>query len=266
MTPSTDGADRSRPIDPAALAASLGSLGRSGAEALLRPSLQQVAESCVDLFRVDGAGIMLVDDRSDLRYVVATDEPGRRLEDAELQTGEGPCIEAFVTRRPVTVLDLHADRRWPVLSRVVADSPIRGVVGVPIHLSGAPVGTLDVYRSTPTRWEPDAPQALLRFAEVAEQLMRASVAAERADELAAQLTYALEHRAPIERAVGFLMARRGLPQPQAFELLRSTARSTRRRIGDVATELLSTGRLGEPGPQAARPGPATRSTRREDRG
>ncbi|WP_375869891.1 ANTAR domain-containing protein [Humibacillus xanthopallidus] len=76
---------------------------------------------------------------------------------------------------------------------------------------------------------------------MAAQLIRASVAAEHAGELAAQLTYAIEHRAPIERAVGFLMARRHLGQSQAFALLRSTTRNSRRRIGDVADELLRTG-------------------------
>jgi hypothetical protein len=122
-------------------------------------------------------------------------------------------------------------------------SHIHGVLGVHLQLNGTPVGTLNLYRSAPTRWGDDVAAALLGFADVAEQLMRAAVAAERAGELAAQLTYALEYRAPIERAVGFLMARQGLTQPQAFELLRTTARSTRRRIGDVATELLATGRL-----------------------
>jgi AmiR/NasT family two-component response regulator len=39
------------------------------------------------------------------------------------------------------------------------------------------------------------------------------------------------------------MARDGLDPVTAFNRLRRAARSTQRKIGDVATELLSTGRL-----------------------
>ena len=42
---------------------------------------------------------------------------------------------------------------------------------------------------------------------------------------------ALDYRAPIERGVGYLMARDGLDQAPAFQRLRTAARSNRRRIG-----------------------------------
>jgi AmiR/NasT family two-component response regulator len=74
-------------------------------------------------------------------------------------------------------------------------------------------------------------------------LLTAAVAAEQSSELAAQLTYAIQHRAPIERGVGYLMARDRIGQIDAFNRLRSAARDNRRKIGEVARELLSTGRL-----------------------
>lgn len=234
-------------VDQSVLAARLASVAQAEEGALLKPSLQRVAVACQELFGVDGAGIMLTDEAGELHYVVATDDTGRRLEDVQIETGEGPCIDAFATRGPITSEDLDGDVRWPMVRVALRGSHIHGVLGVPLQLNGAPVGTLNLYRSAPTRWGDDVTAALVGFADVAEQLMRAAVAAERAGELAAQLTYALEYRAPIERAVGFLMARQGLTQPQAFELLRTTARSTRRRIGDVATGLLATGRLLGPG-------------------
>lgn len=50
----------------------------------------------------------------------------------------------------------------------------------------------------------------------------------------------------IERAVGLLMGRDGLEQPEAFNRLRQAARSAGREVGDVARELLS----GDLGPMA----------------
>ncbi|WP_076258655.1 GAF and ANTAR domain-containing protein [Intrasporangium flavum] len=239
MTSQAESGRPSPTVDPSALATRLAAVADSDGQALLEPSLRSIAVACDDLFRVDGTGIMLADESGELRYVVATDDVGRRLEQAQLQTSEGPCIDAFVRGGPVTVPDLAVDRRWVRLARALSDSEIRAVLGVPINLGGAPVGTLNVYRTEETVWGEDVAAALVRFAEVAEQLMGAAVAAERAGALAAQLTYALEYRAPIERAVGFLMARGGLTQPDAFELLRSTARSSRRRIGEVANAVLA---------------------------
>jgi response regulator NasT len=65
--------------------------------------------------------------------------------------------------------------------------------------------------------------ALLRYAEV-----------ERLGEKVDQLETALERRTVIERAKGILMERHGIGAEDAFERLRSHARSHNRRVVDVA--------------------------------
>jgi AmiR/NasT family two-component response regulator len=52
-----------------------------------------------------------------------------------------------------------------------------------------------------------------------------------------QLQSALDSRVVIERATGMLAERFDLPIPDAFELLRSAARSSRRKVSDLAQEL-----------------------------
>ena len=52
-----------------------------------------------------------------------------------------------------------------------------------------------------------------------------------------QLQSALDSRVVIERATGMLAERFDLPIPDAFELLRSAARSSRRRVSDLAQEM-----------------------------
>ncbi|HEV3504638.1 MAG TPA: ANTAR domain-containing protein, partial [Actinomycetes bacterium] len=47
---------------------------------------------------------------------------------------------------------------------------------------------------------------------------------------------ALDHRSLIEQAKGVIMQRRGVDQQAAFELLRAQARSSRRRLDEVALE------------------------------
>ncbi|WP_255355739.1 ANTAR domain-containing protein [Frankia sp. CpI1-P] len=67
--------------------------------------------------------------------------------------------------------------------------------------------------------------------------------ADRNDKLARQLQYALEYRVPIERAVGYLMATMRTDPISAFETLRRTARNERRRVSELAGEILARRRV-----------------------
>jgi GAF domain-containing protein len=209
----------------------------------LRGSLQAVVDACVQVFTVTGSGLMIADDQSVLRYAVATDGPGRVLEEVQLDTGEGPCIEAFVTDELVVSEDLAVDGRWPRVAERVGPLGVHGMLGLPVHLGGIAVGSLDVYVNAPHNWDLAEERALTRYSDVVAALTEAALAAQQAGELADQLNYALDHRVPIERGIGYLMARDRLDHAAAFNRLRRASRNTRRRIGEVAEELLRTGQL-----------------------
>ena len=233
-------------MDPRALTESLRRLGERRGDSL-RQSLQEVVQACVQVFGVTGSGLMVADDQSVLRYEVATDGPSHELEQVQLDIGEGPCVEAFVQDRLVVTEDLTHDPRWPRVAERVKPLGVRGMLGVPVHLGGLAVGSLDVYLDRPHRWELTEQRALTRYAEVVAALTETALAAQQAGELAAQLNYALDHRVPIERGIGYLMARDGVDHAAAFNRLRRASRNSRRRVGEVADELLRTGRLPDEG-------------------
>jgi hypothetical protein len=105
-------------------------------------------------------------------------------------------------------------------------------------LGGVPVGSLDVYRARPHAWDDSERAALACFSEVVEAILGAALSAHAAGELADQLQYALDHRVVIERAVGFLMARAEVDAVTAFNIMRTMARNERRKVAEVAQELL----------------------------
>jgi hypothetical protein len=230
-------------IDAGALAASVRRLEAQAGGAVLADALQRVVDACVQVFPVDGSGIMLADEQGALRYAAASDGPGRLLEESQIAVAEGPCVDTYVEDARVSTADLVRDDRWPALGPLMEGRGVGAVLGVPVHLSGLCVGSLDVYRTATRDWDPSEAEALHRYGHVVEAMMSAAVGAEQAGELAAQLTYALDHRLPVERGIGYLMARDGLTQPQAFHKLRGAARASRRKIGDVAGHLLETGSL-----------------------
>jgi hypothetical protein len=66
------------PIDPAALAQNLSALAGLDAEGDLRRAMQQLASAAKTLLRVDGAGLMLADERG-AEPVNSSETPGRGL-------------------------------------------------------------------------------------------------------------------------------------------------------------------------------------------
>ena len=224
-------------IDPDALAKSVARLeGVDPVDTGLDAALELAVSETDDVFAVDGAGLMLLGEDGSLRYVTASDEPGRMLESLQEQFGEGPCIDAFLDDAPVLAGDMGADPRWPSVGPLAAGHGVHAVLGVPVDLRQGPVGTLNVYAAQPHTWDKVDIAAIQAYTRVIASLLRTAVRAHVSGKAARQLQHALDHRSLIEQAKGVVMERRGVDQQAAFELLRSRARSTRRRLQDVAQE------------------------------
>jgi hypothetical protein len=74
-------------------------------------------------------------------------------------------------------------------------------------------------------------------AQIAGEIERLVVYADAQERKVSQLQTALDSRVVIERAIGILAERFQLPFPDAFELLRTAARSSRREVRAIAEEL-----------------------------
>jgi GAF domain-containing protein len=204
----------------------------------LPEAMQQVVDSAASLFSVTGSGLMFADDEHVLRYAAASDGHGRELERVQEHAGTGPCVAALVDDTVVETEDVTADPRWPELHADLRTTRVRAVLGVPIRVGGMAVGSLDAYRDAASEWASSDVEGMEAFAALAEQFLLSALRAERHERTVAQLERALRHRVTIERAVGVLMAREGLDAVDAFERLRSAARSSRRRVADLADEML----------------------------
>jgi hypothetical protein len=205
----------------------------------LPDALDHAVHSAKAFFGVAGAGIMFLDDEHALHYVASTDPDSRRLEEAQREDGRGPCVDALVLDRTVRTRDVTADERWPDLGARLQGSGVRAVLGMPLHLAGAAVGSIDLYRDRPHRWEDGEVERFSGYAALVERMFVTALRATRHETLAEQLQRALDHRVVIERAIGMLMAQRSLDAPDAFELLRASARSSRRRAHEVAEDILA---------------------------
>lgn len=79
--------------------------------------MQVLTERSVELLNADAAGLMLTDERGNLRLMASTTERARVVELLELQIADGPCREAFLSGVPVVNVRLvDARERWPVFT------------------------------------------------------------------------------------------------------------------------------------------------------
>jgi GAF domain-containing protein len=227
-------------IQQTSLDAALGSLSRRELENIgVAEALKYVVTAMPALFGVEGAGLLLVDDYQVLRYVAASDEAAHILESAQEVTGQGPCVDSLVHGHPVQCSDLASDARWPELAPLVADSGIAAVLGVPVHLGGGVIGSLNVYQSHVYDWDDSDVSAASSLARLVERLLAMALVVRRQDDVVLQLQNALEARIAIERAVGVLIGVENIDAVEAFDRLRKAARTSRRRVVDLAAEVIA---------------------------
>ena len=249
------------PIDPTDLAKSIGALGSLDPERGLAPTLQQIADATKQLFSADGAGLMLVDGEGQLRWASASDQTAQSIEDGQERLAQGPCAVAFSQRLPAAIGDLHTEPGWQEFTQVLLGEGISAALSVPVELDGGVIGTLDIYARNPRDWDPSEVAALQAYAGLVASLLSAAVTAQVKGRLADQLQAALEHRWLIEQAKGIVMGREQVDAQAAFERLRGAARSSTRRLADVAKEVTD----GEPLPADRRKLARARAGQAKDR-
>jgi GAF domain-containing protein len=225
------------PIDPSNLAKSIGTLDSLDPERGLAPTVQQVTDAAKQLFRADGAGLMLVDAEGQLRWASASDQTAQTVEDEQERLAQGPCAVAFSQRLPAAIRDLRTEPDWQEFTQVLVSEGIRAALSVPVELDGGVIGTLDIYARQARDWDPSEVAALQAYAGLVASLLMAAVTAQVKGRLADQLEAALQHRWLIEQAKGVIMGREELDAEAAFERLRRAARSSTRRLADVARDV-----------------------------
>ena len=209
-----------------------------GAEALdsvVRPALVAATR----LFLVAGVALVLVDEAGELRGAVAAGDLAEALEEAAPQLWSGPSLEVLAGGTPVRTSNLHGEGRWPALACRPGLAGVNSLVCVPVEGPAGPAGTLTAVRRPDRPWQAREVESLVTYAGVVASLLRSAAEAERTGQVIEQLEHALHHRVVIEQAKGILMEREQLDPAGAFDRLRKAARAERRRVSEVAAEVVA---------------------------
>ena len=197
---------------------------------------QALVDACVRL--VDGCdhASLLVRTRDRFVTAASTDDIARRIDQIEVQVGEGPCVDAILEEAYQHDADLtDGTTPWPRFAeRIVAETPVRSAIGYRLLLDGDKVGALNLLSDVPrglTAESADRGAIIAAFASVALMAIRAR-------EEAATLRQGLSSNREIGKAVGLLMAAHHVSGQEAFELLRSTSQDLNMKLAHVATQVV----------------------------
>ncbi len=197
--------------------------------------LHVLTDRSVDLLGASAAGLLLADPRGELRVVAASSEQARLLELFQLQHDQGPCLDCFRNGEPVSVTDLATEAgRWPRFAPAAQQAGFGAVQAIPMRLRQQIIGALNLFRAAPGPFgqaESSVGQAL---ADVATISILQERSLRRSETLNEQLQAALNSRVIIEQAKGKLAERLQVDMDRAFELLRDYARSSNRRLSELA--------------------------------
>ncbi|MDO9397517.1 MAG: GAF and ANTAR domain-containing protein [Herbiconiux sp.] len=202
---------------------------------------EDLTKRAAEISGASGVGLVLADGQGRVRYMASSNESGRFMELLQLQSSEGPCLDCVSTGRPVVNADLtRAGTTWPTFAPRAAEAGFRSVHAFPMRLRDEVIGALNLFGDASVHFSDDEVRCVQALADVATIAVLQQRALAQAEAVTEQLQGALNSRIVIEQAKGALAQADGVSPAEAFELLRSTARSSQRKIVDVAHDVLDT--------------------------
>ncbi|MFD5094184.1 ANTAR domain-containing protein [Amycolatopsis thailandensis] len=184
-----------------------------------------LSSECVRLLPIDSMEVFL---------------PGLKLERCPPVVEEGPALESFETGSEVAVENLPAEiRRWPGYVARVVEQGYTAVSAIPMRAMEETIGSIALLSAETAVLSAEDRRLGQALADVAALCLLQHRELHHYRTLSGQLQNALDSRVIIEQAKGMLAERAGLDLGAAFQRLRAFARSSNRKVSEVAREFVA---------------------------
>jgi len=216
----------------------------AGAPAGVAGWLRRLCTAAARAVPASGVGVSVMSEDGMRGVAAASDPAGERLEELQFVLGEGPCIDAFASRRVVLEPDLghRGSSRWLAYAPAAYAEGVRAVFAFPLQVGAARLGVMDVYRDRPGALSEESLAQALTFAEVAVETLLDAQGKAVIGQAAAGLDKALDSHYVIYQAQGMTMVDLGVPLADALARLRAHAYTNDRPLREIALDIVA-GRL-----------------------
>ncbi len=204
--------------------------------------LQRLCRAAARTLPATGVGISVIVDAETPVTVAVSGPRTLGIEALQFALGEGPCLDAHATQRPVIMADLLASgrARWPGYAVAAHEYGIRALFAFPLQVGAARLGAMDVYREEVGDLSGPVLAQALTFAEVATMSLLDSQRGSR--EPSVVVRDALDDRYEVFQAQGMVMVQLGIPLAEAMARMRGRAFAQNQRLSDLANDVVA-GRL-----------------------
>jgi GAF domain-containing protein len=170
--------------------------------------------------------------------VASSSEAGRRLDETQYAFHDGPCLTAAREQRLVLIPDLRGDARWSDYLEAALQEGVRSVLAVPIPTDPFSRAGLNCYASTVGAFTEETVVLLEQHAASMSRVLRIALRLHGADVHPEHLRAALRSRAVVDAAVSLIMLQQRGGRDDALELLQLAAKSSNRRVHDIAHDIV----------------------------
>lgn len=183
----------------------------------------------------DRASMLLRRDDGTYHTVASSDGIARKIDQLELEVGDGPCLDAIEEESAQIDADVTTHSQWPALAaRVIAETPVRGMMGIRLLVDQRKVGALNLFSDTPNVFDETSAARAIVLAAFATVATNAAAHGEDANTLRRGLASNRE----IGKAIGMMMVLNDISDTDAFDMLRRTSQDMNIKLADVAAEFI----------------------------
>jgi len=199
-----------------------------------------LSRACAHGLAVSGAGVMVMN--SGVSVPLSSSDPtAAAIEDLQNTLGEGPCIDAHTTGRPVSEPDLATPRqgRWMAFGPAALDAGAGAVFAFPLRVGGVRLGALTLHRSQAGGMSDEQHLDAQAMANVVAHAILAMQAEAAPGSLGPDLEALASYGAEVHQASGMVSVQLGVSVGEALARLRAHAYGGERLLSHVAADVVS---------------------------
>ena len=203
--------------------------------------MQRLCRAAASSLPATGVGVSVMASAENPATLAASDAGSAAIEELQFTVGEGPCIDAYTTGRPVFAPDLAvaARVRWQGYAPAAQEHGVRAAFAFPLQIGAARLGALDVYRDEPGSLSTATVAEALTFADAAMTGLLDAQQRSNEDGDAPALDDALDNRFELYQAQGMVAIQLGVSLHEAMIRIRAYAYAHNRPLGDVADDIVA---------------------------
>lgn len=189
---------------------------------------------------IDGAAISMLGAPFGVETVCASNVRAARIDELQIDLGEGPSWDAYATKAPVFARNLRVQStpEWPMLLAALGDDAIGALYAFPLKVGSLRIGAIGLYAEDAVELTTLQVSDATVLADLAAlQVLRRALASYEsgAQSIPGEPEYS---RRVVHQATGMVLAQMNVSAEQAHLMIRAHAFSSGRSVRETANEIV----------------------------